>query len=808
MAALCAATIVFLAIEITRDLRLLSSARSDNAQWTLSQAEVEFLDFQFVVEQARNSSDPDLASVRREFDIFYSRIRILARGDLYAPLRGVPEFDRALTASLSALDQMIPIIDGPDQDLTTALAPISEMMALLRPAVRELANSGLHVFAEDSDDSRIALSYTLLRLGGLAVCLVIALLYLLQHARKVGHEAKTRRSEAEGAFRRLNTVLQTSLDAVVVANKKGAILQVNAAAEKIFLINANEVVGKSIGEIFVPDHLRDAHEAGMARHAADGSKHVVGHGRVRLEGKRQNGEVFPVELALETAQSGDEDIIIGFLRDISPLVEAENELVDARDKAVAGEKAKADFLAMMTHEIRTPLNGVLGNLSLLEDTNLSERQARYTRNMDISGKLLMAHVDAVLDIARFESGATQSRTEPVHIGHLMQDIVDSQLSAAEAHGNLLEWSWIGPSESWIEADPSRLQQVILNLVGNAIKFTRNGRIAIELERSEGDGSGQIEIRIIDTGIGISEEDLPRVFNDFESLHAPLEDGVAGTGLGLGIARRFVEAIGGEIGAESTLGEGSVFWFTFPFKRAEAQLDSTPEAPTLEARALTILVVEDNEINLHLTNEILTRLGHEVIEARNGQEAVHIAETQAFDLILMDIRMPVMDGLAATKAIRDGNGPCKYIPIVALSANVLPDARDRFTAGGMSGFLGKPLNRDELQIVLNNVSGSKDAATAAPKKTEENDAIRGFIDRYLVESKELFDWLDTTPDDLSAIADRCHMIAGSAAAFGQADLREVLVQVERHADAGDQPAMLEAIRLARKAWKEAPEPSVG
>lgn len=790
-----------------RDLRVLSTARSDNAQWTLSQAEVEFLDLRHAVDQAQNSLNPDLALVRKEFDIIYSRLQTLSRGTLYAPLRRVPEFDRALVTAITGLDQMIPLVDGPEAQLKAALGSMSETITLLRPTVREIANAGLHVFAVDSDTSRTEIAQSLLRLAFLATCLVIALLYLLHHSRKIGQKARTRGNELESAYARMNTVLQASLDAVVVADKTGRILEFNAAAERIFQYKESEVLGRTIGEICVPDHLRDAHESGMARHAEDGSKNVVGHGRVRLEGKRRNGEIFPVELALETAQTGDDEIVIGFLRDISRSVAAENELVEARDKALAGEQAKADFLAMMTHEIRTPLNGVLGNLSLLQDTKLSAAQLRYVRNMGISGELLMSHVDAVLDIARFESGVVPVQEEAIHLGHLLQNIVDSQLSAAEANGNLLEWSWIGASESWMTTNASRLQQVILNLLGNAIKFTRNGRIAIELERVTNNGTDQIEVRIIDTGVGIAEQDLPRVFDDFESLHAPLEDGVAGTGLGLGIARRLVDAMGGKIGAESTLGEGSVFWFSFPLVVDVAPLETPAQALPQDTKAQTILLVEDNEINLRLTEELLSKLGHEVIEARNGQEAVSLAKARPFDLILMDIRMPVMDGLTATKAIRDGAGPCKDVPIVALSANVLPQARDRFIAGGMSGFLGKPLNKDELLLVLSGLPDASSAPTEDLSAHAENDSIRALIDRYLTESKELFDWLASAPADLNEIAERSHMIAGSAAAFGHSDVRETLVQVETRANAGDRAGLAQAIDAAQKAWRAAPAPSV-
>ncbi|WP_095590722.1 hybrid sensor histidine kinase/response regulator [Actibacterium ureilyticum] len=819
VAALCVATIAFLAVEIVRDLRLLSSANSDNVQWTLSQAEVEFLEFQHALDLARENHVPDLEAVRREFDIFYSRMSTLSTGALYAPLRDLPEFGSALNLVKSRLDAMIPLIDGDPAALRAGLETLAEGADASRGDVRRIANSGLLVFAEQSDARRRSIAVTLLRMAFLTTTLVVALVILMRHAQIAGRVAKRRGRELTSALSRMDTILEASLDALVVSDLQGRILDFNSVSERIFGYRREDVIGRTLGDILIPDHLRDAHEAGMRRFALTGERHVVGMGRVELEAQRKNGEVFPVELALEMADTESGQIIIGFLRDISQRVKDEAELVEARDSALAGEKAKAEFLAMMTHEIRTPLNGVLGNLSLLRKTRLDSEQERFVRHMGISGKLLMSHVDAVLDIARFESGMTETQGQAVHLGRLVQDIVDSQLGAAEAHGNIVEWSWTGPPATWVEVDSSRLQQVILNLLGNAIKFTTDGRIAIELEQVGADGAAAVEFRIIDTGIGIAEADLSRVFDDFESLAKPLKSDLGGTGLGLGIAKRFVTAMGGEIGVESTLDEGSVFWFRIPVVPASATDATDSHAPdTAALRGLRILVAEDNEINLHLAQDLLGGMGHKVTAAQNGLQAVDIAQHQRFDLVLMDIRMPVMDGLAATRAIREGGGPNADIPIVAFSANVLPEAKDRFLSGGMSAFLGKPLDPDELVMLLNRLCGpdaaapatppvSAPAAKAPPPPRAPADPIAALKDRYLAEAAALFDWLAGAPGDMAAIADRCHQIAGSAAAFGQPDLRTALLHVEAAAEAGDHDRLARAIADARVAWHEAPAPRI-
>ena len=478
LALLCLLAIAVLVRDVVKELKFLSSASSDNVHWTLSQAEVEFLEFRNAVNWARTAPETPLSSVVVEFDVFYSRTSILANGALYAALREDPAFDAPLTEVRDRLNAMIPLIDGPREDLRAGLDDLAAQAEEMRVLVRKIATTGLQHFALESDELRTSVAITLLRLAVLTGLLLLALAAMLMHARRTAQQTERRGKELAIAYARLNTILDTSLDAVVVTDTDGRIQNFNPAAERIFGCRLKDVRGKRVGDVIVPDHLRDAHEAGMARFAADGDHRVIGQGRVKLEAMRSNGEVFPVELAIETAHAGDEQLMVAFLRDISHRVAAENELVQARDKALAGEQAKAEFLAMMTHEIRTPLNGILGNLSLMEDTKLGSDQARYMRNMKISGELLMRHVDAVLDVARFESGADKAQEDVTHLGHLFQDIVDSQTSAAHAHGTALQWGWVGAPEDWVEVDSSRLQQILLNLVGNAIKFTREGRISI------------------------------------------------------------------------------------------------------------------------------------------------------------------------------------------------------------------------------------------------------------------------------------------------------------------------------------------
>ncbi|WP_252737743.1 PAS domain-containing hybrid sensor histidine kinase/response regulator [Citreicella sp. C3M06] len=803
---LCSAAIAYLVAETVRELRYLHSARSDNVHWVMSQAEVENLDFRNAVDLARiEPSSARLTQVGVRFDVFYSRMVTLGTASLYGDLRDIDGFGGPVAEIRARLDQLIPLIDGDRAALRAGFTDLSREAGEMRFLLRQATTAGLHFFAERSDQSRESFALTLMQLALFSVALLLALAFLLQRTLRIGAQSQLRGQELAQAYARLNVILETSLDAVVVCDLDGRILNFNSAAERIFDHAVADVLGKKIADILVPDHLRAAHDAGMTRMREHGEHRVSGAGRVRLEAKRRNGEVFPVEMALETAQAGEDQVFVAFLRDISRRVAGENELVEARDKALAGEKAKADFLAMMTHEIRTPLNGLLGNLALIGKTTLTPVQERYVRNMDISGKLLMHHVDAVLDVARFETGASMVREEVVHLGNLVRDIVHSQSSAAEANGNLMQWDWVGEAIEWVRLDGSRLQQVLVNLLGNAIKFTRDGHIQIEIEQTRESETDWLEFRVIDSGIGISDDDQLRIFGDFQTVDDAATLGSGGTGLGLGIARRFAEAMGGSIGVESEPGGGSVFWVKVPLVPADPpQSADQPPRAAQELPGQDVLLVEDNEINLELARALLVSLGHRVTEARYGEDAVAIASTHRFDLILMDIRMPRLDGLGATVAIRSGQGASRDVPIIALSANVLPEARVRFTEAGMSGFLPKPLTEADLRQALQRFAAATPHAQGAPA----SDPKAQLVARYARETGEFFDWLATGPEDMAEIANRAHQIAGSAAAFGQMDLRGVLARLEIHANAGDRAATVAAMAEARAVWKVAPDPVLG
>ena len=319
-----------------------------------------------------------------------------------------------------------------------------------------------------------------------------------------------------------------------------------------------------------------------------------------------------------------------------------------------------------------------GTLDLLSDTDLDERQQKYVGVMDASGKMLLEHVNNVLDISRVDAGMAERVEEPFDVCELAQSTVEGLQTTAELRGNTLKIAQPGPRAGMRVGDRKRIQQILFNLLGNAIKFTENGAVTLEIDCEN--GGETVEFRVIDTGIGIAEADLARVFEDFVTLDASYQREVEGTGLGLGIVRRLTDLLQGEIGVESEEGAGSVFWVRLPLPHVAARpfTRTVSLAPQeVAGRALRVLVVEDNEINRMVAREMLERNGCVVTEAVDGQDGVRAAEADAFDLILMDISMPKLDGTAAARMVKSGHGPNAGTPIIALTAHALPADVARF-----------------------------------------------------------------------------------------------------------------------------------
>ena len=393
----------------------------------------------------------------------------------------------------------------------------------------------------------------------------------------------------------------------------------------------------------------------------------------------------------------------------------QKQLVAAHAEAEGANRAKSMFLARMSHEIRTPMNGVIGFTELLLDSDLSNKQRTQVNGLRDAGKSLMALLNDILDISKIESGkfdVERIQMNPVSVVDTAVLIVRPQILAK---GLAIDVNYDPNIPVWIEGDPTRVQQILLNLLSNAVKFTSSGEITIQCRAIQVGYGKQLRFEVSDTGIGVPADSQHLLFQDFSQVALSTARRYGGTGLGLSICKRLCEAMGGEIGVTSVPGEGSTFWFSIALNEAKAPEELSVEFdPLTNAAPARILVADDVEMNQIIVQALLRAAGHEVVSVSNGAAALAMIQASDFDLVLMDMQMPVMDGISATRAIRSlGNERIRATPIIALTANAMVEDAAACRVAGMNDFLSKPIDRTALAAIVAKWSRVRASANSRP-----------------------------------------------------------------------------------------------
>ncbi|MCW5976542.1 MAG: response regulator [Bryobacteraceae bacterium] len=392
------------------------------------------------------------------------------------------------------------------------------------------------------------------------------------------------------------------------------------------------------------------------------------------------------------------------------------ELVLALAEARQAAETKSRFLAVVSHEIRTPLNGILGMNELLLCTRMNGEQRQYAEAVKESTGALLRIVNDILDFSKIEAGRLEIENAPFDLLTTLRAVNTMLMPQAYLKGLKLTCEVAPDVPQWVAGDALRVRQVLVNLVGNAVKFTEQGRVSVSVEMAESDETGgepQVYFSVEDTGIGIGPEHVDKIFHEFAQTDSSTTRRYGGTGLGLSISRRLVEMMGGAMGCESELGNGSAFWFTLPLQAAPAPEEVKRQEAAAGDRTWArrrVLVVEDNPVNRTVAVRLLAREKCEVDAAESGRQAVEACAAGEYDLIFMDVNMPDMDGFQTAAEIRRLENGVRHVPIIAMTARAMDDDRELCLASGMNDYLSKPVSAESLRRVLETWS-PKEAVSA-------------------------------------------------------------------------------------------------
>jgi len=592
------------------------------------------------------------------------------------------------------------------------------------------------------------LFFTIFKSSLLIVLMLLSFFFMLKNKtknislNKILEERKKVDEALNNSEIRMRSITDSAQDAILMMDPKGIVSYWNPAAERIFGYTKLEAIGQHLHSFIVPGHYLEAHNSAFSVFQKTGQGSAIGK-TLDLEALRKDGTEFSVQLSLSTIQIKGEWHAIGILRDITEQKKTEAALLKAKEESEMANKAKSIFLSNMSHEIRTPLNAIIGFSQLMNrEKQLSDVQKEYNISIIRAGEHLLELINEILELSKIEAGRIQLNPTNINLHSFSDDIYMLFKERAQSKHLQLIFETAEDLPNYVVIDEGKLRQIFVNLIGNAIKFTDEGGIAVRIRADKIiEGTSNLIVEIQDSGPGISENELSRLFIHFEQTSSGIKKG-SGTGLGLALSRELAILMGGDISVSSEFGKGSTFTFWVEIiegKIEEREKSSLEKVICIDKgdEVYRILVVDDKRDNLQVAVSLLQLVGFETIEAINGEDAIEKFEEYKPNLILMDMRMPVMDGYEATRRIKSmENG--QHTPIIALTASTFEEERGKIESLNMQGYIRKPFRESELFSTIGQVLGIK--------YIYEND-IPISMNKNIMDSKTIADDIASLPENI-------------------------------------------------------------
>lgn len=782
--ALSLAMLVQLAVQVVDTLDALRTTNLDSIHWTVTQLEIEQAALTDAATEAEDHPSPKtFETLRLRYDVLYSRLSLILESPLYRQMIiEAGTFDDVM-GLFEAIKEFEHIVDDSDLVLGQSLDRLAPFLVGARPLMRDISNRTNQRYAVVTGLARERLYLLLRQLGMVTVTLFGTMTAL-------GFLLRRQLIETQKTSARLEALIQTAPEPVIVTDRSGQITLSNKAARLLFNGNDDGLGGARIGDWvgtaadgapFVP------HLFGQRAHAID------------VQASGADGVVRPMQLSIGQSRTGHDVAHVIFLHDMTDTVAAQAELTRSRDLALAGEKAKSEFLAVMSHEMRTPLNGILGAAELLPDTKTKKEKDALVGVIETSGKALLRHVNDVLDISQMETGDFALCDAPTDIDLLLQSLGKVFAATKPTQEGRVTIAAPNPPLGWFVTDAQRLSQALGNLLELACGVTQAGKITLTAQEQTSTGNGQYRVTFIVQSTGAVTD--PGFVERVNAASLQLRQDWDRSTISVAITQRIVEAMGGTFTAAETAEGGASFAISLPLMQIKAVTSAKPE--TFDFATSQVLVVDDNDINRFIMRSMLEREGAVVVEAENGQQAVEATQEHDFDLILMDINMPVMDGVEATKAIRRGQTANSGTRIIAVTAHVFDNEIAQYREAGLDHVMAKPISSEMLRTIIASAPLARivrdDQPSLAPVDHAHLDAMQrslgqsvfqAMLQRYIEDTNRLLSQLSNLTSEVAEHSTQAKRLAELSAAYGiptmQLHFKDIEAQIETGLGSAEKP----------------------